>query len=206
MSSSALVSSMKRSSPRRTVSGEPTNEQVSICEACAFSAGDQKLSISSIGGWSTPRVPAQHVGETLLDRGEQPARFLVGVGDHAFIADHGVGPVRAAPTDRTWRDRPAGPASGRRARNARRRRRAGPAWRRAGRRTGSSLRIQSGTFRPVPAPPARPGPAEAGPGAPESRARPGENSRRWTGRGATPRKVRWSVPGARPSPRSMRPG
>ena len=41
MSSSAPVSATNASSPARTVSGEPTNEQVSIADARAFSAGVQ---------------------------------------------------------------------------------------------------------------------------------------------------------------------
>ncbi len=43
--------------PARTVSGEPTNERLSIADARSFSGSVQYASMSSIGGGSRPRVP-----------------------------------------------------------------------------------------------------------------------------------------------------
>ena len=157
---------------------------------------------------ASPRVPRSMLVKLLLGRGEQAARLGVGLGRDHVDADHRVRRGRAARRARSARDRPRAPAAARRARNATRRRRAGRASRRAARRTGSSR--GSRAARSVPAPgtawTAWPG-CDGRRAAPAAPARPaGSVSAASRDRGAAPAVVRWSVPGARPSPRSMRPG
>jgi len=61
ISSSGCVDSMKAASPRRTVSGEPTNDTESERSTIAFSAGDQYEAMSSIGGGTWPGEPRRRL-------------------------------------------------------------------------------------------------------------------------------------------------
>ena len=104
------------------------------------------------------------------------------------------------------RSRPACPAA-RPARNGRRRRTAGRARRRAARRTATSRGCRAARSSPCPASASTPGMRDLI--AEESlqlERRPAGTYRRALGSRRNARIVVWSEPGARPRPRSMRPG
>src|SRR5258705_11810531 len=85
MSSSASVSATSFAMPSRTVSGEPTMERASMRIACAFSVGDQKVSMSSIGGWLRPPAPRKKLASDIFFGGAQHPAPGAGGGGGVFV-------------------------------------------------------------------------------------------------------------------------
>src|SRR5258706_5271437 len=92
MSSSASVSATSFAMPSRTVSGEPTKERASMRIACAFSVGDQKVSMSSIGGWPRPRPPRKMLGDDIFLGVAQPRPPETGGAAPKLATTHCQGP------------------------------------------------------------------------------------------------------------------
>ena len=90
ISSSAPVRSANRSSPARTVAGEPTTAHASASSASRAPAATSRLDSRSTGGGSGPGVPRRRLTNCLLLRGEQQGGFVVGLGGEDVDAGHHV--------------------------------------------------------------------------------------------------------------------
>ena len=209
MSSSTPVRAMKSSSPRFTVSGEPTNEQARKESTCLLHRRRQRL--DSRHGWRQATGTAgDQADHHLLQRGEEHARLFVGRCDDR----HSRQPLRTtsaiAPTAGSVRGRASSAGIElRRARSARRTRNGRPSAAASCAPNRLEPRIHSGTLQPG----ARHGLHGAGrarrarSSALQLDARPAGNASALPSRSRrSARAVAWSVPGARPRPRSMRPG
>ena len=90
ISSSAPVCATKAFNGAATVSGAPIAEHDSTESSIARSCGAERLEVAAHRRLQARRAAAAQVHESLLHRGRQELRFLVGVGGKHVKAEHDV--------------------------------------------------------------------------------------------------------------------
>src|ERR1700737_2172352 len=93
MTSSALVSAIRRSSPWRTVAGPPMIASLSVCSMPNLLQRCPTVSHLVHGWLKDDRPAALERHELLLERREEPPGLSVGVGGNHTHADHRIGAV-----------------------------------------------------------------------------------------------------------------
>ena len=166
----------------------------------------RSLSMSSTGGGRGARLLRDDAEEALVHAGREEFRALVRIGGERGNADHHVGLVELRRRLELARDRSRALPGDRRARSATRTRTGARSPRRNARSTCSSRGSRSARRCPRRESPSPPGPAARARGTTCSSATCSSNSSPRIGSRRSARMVSWSVPGARPRPRSMRPG